>query len=66
MKVSSNLKTSNVKCYGVCEKVPNATTQTHVTFIPGSATKQFVTHTAHLLKFLSSVMILSAANDLKM
>ena len=44
----------------------NATTQTHVTIIPGSVTKQFVTHTAHLLTFLFSVMILSATNDLKM
>ena len=31
----------------------NATTQTHVTFIPGSTIKQFVTHStlAHLFTF---------------
>ena len=38
----------------------NATTQTHVTIIPGSTIKQFVTHTAHLLTSLFSVMIFSA------
>lgn len=44
----------------------NATTQTLVTIIPGSTLKQFVTHTAHSLTFLFSVMILKATNDLKM